>query len=58
MMMQEEGEKIGRFKVRSLMLELVLLSKKPGAIWQPSIPPEIVALSYAPEHEPPRQLLG
>lgn len=30
-MMQEEGEKIGRFKVRSLMRELALVSKQPGS---------------------------
>ncbi|QBF28495.1 IS3 family transposase [Pseudomonas tructae] len=30
-MMQEEGEQIGRFKVRSLMRELALVSKQPGS---------------------------
>lgn len=30
-MMQEEGEQIGRFKVRSLMRELALISKQPGS---------------------------
>eukprot|EP01133_Synstelium_polycarpum_P005415 gene5415-6267_t len=30
-MMQEEGEQIGRFKVRSLMRELELVSKQPGS---------------------------
>lgn len=30
-MMQQEGEQIGRFKVRSLMLELALTSKQPGS---------------------------
>ncbi len=29
-MMQEEGEQIGRFEVRSLMRELALVSKQPG----------------------------
>ena len=31
LMMQEEGEQIGRFKVRSLMRELELVSKQPGS---------------------------
>ena len=30
-MMQEDGEPIGRFKVRSLMRELGLISKQPGS---------------------------
>jgi len=30
-MMQEDGEQIGRFKVRGLMRELELVSKKPGS---------------------------
>lgn len=30
-MLQEEGEQIGRFKVRSLMRELALVSKQPGS---------------------------
>jgi putative transposase len=30
-MMREEGEQIGRFKVRSLMRELALVSKQPGS---------------------------
>ncbi len=30
-MMQEDGEQIGRFKVRGLMRELVLVSKQPGS---------------------------
>ncbi len=30
-MLQDEGEKIGRFKVRSLMRELSLVSKQPGS---------------------------
>ncbi|MBK5008536.1 DDE-type integrase/transposase/recombinase [Pseudomonas sp. S60] len=30
-MMQEEREQIGRFKVRSLMRELALVSKQPGS---------------------------
>ena len=30
-MMQEEGEQIGRFKVRRLMRELELVSKQPGS---------------------------
>ena len=29
--MREEGEQIGRFKVRSLMRELALVSKQPGS---------------------------
>lgn len=31
LMMQEEGEQIGRFKVRRLMRELELVSKQPGS---------------------------
>ena len=31
LMLQDEGEKIGRFKVRSLMRELSLVSKQPGS---------------------------
>ena len=31
LMMQEEGEHIGRFKVRRLMRELELVSKQPGS---------------------------
>ncbi len=30
-MMQEDGEQIGRFKVRGLMRELGLISKQPGS---------------------------
>ena len=30
-MMQEDGEQIGRFKVRGLMRELELVSKQPGS---------------------------
>lgn len=30
-MMQDDGEQIGRFKVRSLMRELELVSKQPGS---------------------------
>lgn len=30
-MMREDGEQIGRFKVRGLMRELGLISKKPGS---------------------------
>jgi putative transposase len=30
-MMREDGEQIGRFKVRSLMRELELVSKQPGS---------------------------
>ena len=30
-MMQNDGEQIGRFKVRSLMRELALVSKQPGS---------------------------
>ena len=30
-MMQEDGEKIGRFKVSGLMRELGLISKQPGS---------------------------
>lgn len=30
-MMQEEDEQVGRFKVRSLMRELALVSKQPGS---------------------------
>ncbi|BAQ82249.1 transposase [Pseudomonas sp. St29] len=30
-MMQEDGEQVGRFKVRSLMRELALVSKQPGS---------------------------
>lgn len=30
-MMQDDGEQIGRFKVRSLMRELALVSKQPGS---------------------------
>lgn len=32
LMMQEEGEQIGRFKVRRLMRELELVSKQPGSL--------------------------
>jgi putative transposase len=31
LMMQDEGERIGRFKVRRLMRELELVSKQPGS---------------------------
>lgn len=31
LMMQQEGEEIGRFKVRRLMRELELVSKQPGS---------------------------
>lgn len=31
LIMQEEGEQIGRFKVRRLMRELELVSKQPGS---------------------------
>ena len=31
LMMQEDGEQIGRFKVRDLMRELGLISKRPGS---------------------------
>jgi putative transposase len=30
-MMREDGEQIGRFKVRGLMRELALVSKQPGS---------------------------
>jgi putative transposase len=45
LMMQDEGEQIGRVKIRSLMRELELVSKQPGshaykkaAVERPDIP--------------------
>jgi putative transposase len=59
MMMQEEGGKIGRFKVRWLMRELALVSKQPGyaykkaTVERPDIPN---ILSRAFDVEAPNQV--